>query len=258
MYRSPLFGGFTPEYVGSITDPDELFENNPLLRKNNFADRKRSRVLGRIDLMPIDALSIGLDGAWVDDDYDQSTLGLTQREALSSTIDLSWTPIEILTTYVWFTYENLKSDVDGRSFSNAAQSSDPERDWFERDEDHVYTAGVGAELHLFDERLRLRADYVYSMANTDIEVGTGPALTPTSRNFPDVESRLHDFNVSAEYQFRENLAFRVSYLVEDLKSDDWAINGVAPDTISQVLGLGEDTPHYRNHLVGFAVRYEFR
>lgn len=258
MYRSPLFGGFTPEYVGSITDPDELFENNPLLRKNNFADRKRSRVLGRIDLMPMDELSIGLDGAWVDDDYDQSTLGLTQREALSSTIDLSWTPIEILTTYAWFTYENLKSDVDGRAFSNAAQSSDPERDWFESDEDHVYTAGVGAELHLLDDRLRLRADYVYSMANTDIEVATGPALTPTSRNFPDVESRLHDFNVSAEYQFRENLAFRVSYLVEDLKSDDWAINGVAPDTISQVLGLGEDTPHYRNHLVGFAVRYEFR
>jgi hypothetical protein len=215
-------------------------------------------VLGRIDLMPIDALSIGLDTAWVDDDYDQSTLGLTRREALSSTLDLSWTPIEILTTYAWFTYENLESELDGRAFGSVAEASDPARDWFERDEDHVYTAGVGAELHLLDDRLRLRADYVYSMANTDIEVDTGSALTPTPRNFPDVKSRLHDFNVSAEYQFRENLAFRLSYLLEDLKSEDWAIDGVAPNTISQVLGLGEDTPHYRNHLVGFAVRYEFR
>jgi hypothetical protein len=97
MYQSPLFQGFTPEYVGSITDPDELFENNPLLRKNNYADRKRSRVLGRIDLMPIETFSIGLDTTWVDDDYDESTLGLTQRERLSSTVDLSWSPIEILT-----------------------------------------------------------------------------------------------------------------------------------------------------------------
>jgi hypothetical protein len=51
---------------------------------------------------------------------------------------------------------------------------------------------------------------------------------------------------------------RVSYLIEDLKSQDWAYEGVGPTTISQVLGLGEDPPHYRNHLVGFAVRYEFR
>ena len=117
---------------------------------------------------------------------------------------------------------------------------------------------MGAELHLLDDRLRLRADYVYSMANTEVDVRTGPALTPTSRNFPDIESRLHDFNVSAEYQLRENIAVRVSYLLEDLKSGDWAFDGVAPNTISQVLGLGEDPSHYRNHLVGFAVRYEFR
>jgi hypothetical protein len=51
---------------------------------------------------------------------------------------------------------------------------------------------------------------------------------------------------------------RVSYLVEDLKSEDWAIDGVAPNTLNNVLGLGEAAPHYRNHLVGFAVRYEFR
>jgi len=65
-------------------------------------------------------------------------------------------------------------------------------------------------------------------------------------------------NVSAEYQLRENIAVRLSYLLEDLKTGDWAIDGVAPNTIANVLGLGEDSPHYRNHLVGFAVRYEFR
>jgi hypothetical protein len=64
--------------------------------------------------------------------------------------------------------------------------------------------------------------------------------------------------VSAEYQLRENIKVRVSYLLEDLKSQDWAIEGVAPNTISNVFGLGEDPPHYRNHLVGFAVRYEFQ
>jgi MtrB/PioB family decaheme-associated outer membrane protein len=260
IYQSPLLEGFTPQYLtgAGAPIPTNPHLNNALVRKNVYADRNRSRVLGRIDLMPIDAFSIGLDASWVNDDYNESTLGLTQRESLSSTVDLSWSPVEILTTYAWFTYDNLQSDLDGRAFGSAAQSSIPERDWFERDEDHVYTAGVGAELHLLDDRLRLRADYVYSMANTTIDVRTGSALAQTSRNFPDIESRLHDFNVSAEYQLRENIKVRVSYLLEDLKSQDWAIEGVAPNTISNVFGLGEDPPHYRNHLVGFAVRYEFQ
>ena len=258
MYQSPLFQGFTPGYIGSIKPPAPLYENNPLLRKNVYADRERSRVLGRVDLMPLDSFSIGLDASWVTDDYDHSTLGLTRRETLSSTVDLSWSPIEILTTYAWFTYDNLQSDLDGRTFGNVAEAFNPERDWYERDEDHVYTAGVGAELHLLDDQLRLRADYVYSMADTAVRVRTGPALAQTSQNFPDLESRLHDFNVSAEYQLRENIAVRLSYLLEDLKTGDWAIDGVAPNTIANVLGLGEDSPHYRNHLVGFAVRYEFR
>ena len=123
MYQSPLFQSFTVEHIGGIP-PNQLFENNPALRRNNYADRERRRMLGRIDLMPLDTLSIGLDGVWISDDFDQSTLGLTEREALSTTADLSWSPIEILTTYAWFTYENLQSDVDGLSFGNAAQAFD--------------------------------------------------------------------------------------------------------------------------------------
>jgi opacity protein-like surface antigen len=261
MYQSPLFQSFTTEHIATLA-PDDLFENNPWLRKNTYADRQRSRVLGRIDLMPLETLSIGLDTGWVEDDFDQSTLGLTRREALSTTADLSWTPIEILTTYAWFTYENLQSDVDGRSFSGGAttaqQAADPARDWFERDEDDVYTAGVGAELHLFDDRLRLRTDYVYSAATTSVDIRSGPALAQTSAGFPYIKRRLHDWNVSAEYQIRENIALRVSYLLEDLKTDDWAYDGVGPATISQVLGAGETSPNYRTHLIGFAVRYEFR
>ena len=35
-------------------------------------------------------------------------------------------------------------------------------------------------------------------------------------------------------------------------------DGVGQTTIPQVLGAGEQTPNYRNHLVGVSVRYEFR
>lgn len=257
MYQSPLFEGFTPEYVATL-EPDELFENNPFLRKNNYADRDRSSVIGRVDVIPLETLSLGFNASWIQDEYDESTLGLTEREALSSTVDLSWTPIEILTTYAWFTYDNLQSDVDGRSFSSVVDAYNPARDWWEQDEDDVYTAGVGAELHLLHDRLTLRTDYVYSSANTTVDVRTGPALTPTLRQFPDLESRLHDWNISAEYKIRENIAVRVSYLLEDLKASDWAYQGVGPATIPQVLGAAEEPLHYRAHLVGFAVRYEFR
>jgi MtrB/PioB family decaheme-associated outer membrane protein len=257
MYQSPLFQSFTPEYIATLA-PDELFENNPLLRKNNYADRDRGSIIGRFDVTPLETLSLGLDASWIQDDYDESTLGLTQREALSTTFDLSWTPIEILTTYAWFTYENLQSDVDGRAFINPINAFDPARDWKERDEDDIYTAGVGAELRLLHDRLTLRTDYIYSMADTDVEVHTGPALTPTTAHFPSIKSRLNEWNVSAEYKLLENLAFRVTYLLEDLKTQDWAYDGVGPTTLDQVLGAGEESPNYRNHLVGVSMRYEFR
>ena len=41
--------------------------------------------------------------------------------------------------------------------------------------------------------------------------------------------------MSAEYQLLENLAFRVTYLLEDLKTQDWAYDGVGPTTLDQVL-----------------------
>ena len=99
---------------------------------------------------------------------------------------------------------------------------------------------------------------MYSSATTRIDLRNGPALTQTFATFPSIKSRLHDWNVSAEYQLRENLALRVSYLLEDLRTDDWAYDGVGFATIGQVLGTGQTTANYRNHLIGFAVRYEFR
>ena len=257
MYQSPLFEGFTPEHIATLA-PDDLFENNPFLRKNNYANRNRSSIISRFDVTPLETLSLGVDASWIQDEYQQSTLGLTERQALSTTGDVSWSPLENFTTYAWFTYENLQSNVDGRAFANPTDAYNPMRDWWETDEDDVYTAGVGAELHLLHDRLTLRTDYVYSMADTSVDVNTGPALAQTTRTFPDIKSRLNDWNVSAEYKIRENLAFRVSYLLENLQTRDWAYDNVGPATITQVLGAGEQPPNYTNHLIGVSVRYEFR
>jgi hypothetical protein len=50
---------------------------------------------------------------------------------------------------------------------------------------------------------------------------------------------------------------RVGYLFESFEADDWALDGVEPNTINEVLTLGEENPNYDSHIVGFSIEYDF-
>src|SRR5262249_14529100 len=55
--EAPLVWGFSPEHVATLNLATD-FENNPLLRKFNFADRERQGVDARVAYMPIDTLTL--------------------------------------------------------------------------------------------------------------------------------------------------------------------------------------------------------
>ena len=56
---------------------------------------------------------------------------------------------------------------------------------------------------------------------------------------------------------RENLSLRAGYWYERYDSQNWMLDGVAHDTIPNVLTFGEQSPRYRMHVITMSVRYSF-
>jgi hypothetical protein len=139
--------------------PDQLFENAPGVRKHVYADRERAEADARLGVAPFERGDLGLSAGWTQDRYTNSELGLQRRHSWNAGLDGSWSPIDPLTTYAWYSYERFRSEQDGRSWGAVrAQAFDPSRDWEATDLDAVHTAGVGAEWIAIDDRLTLRVD----------------------------------------------------------------------------------------------------
>jgi MtrB/PioB family decaheme-associated outer membrane protein len=255
FYQAPVVWGFSREHVATVP-PDERFENLPPLRKYSYTDRDRSSVDARLVLLPLETATLGFQVGWNSDEYDGSELGLRSRDALHWGVDASWSPLETLTGYAWYTQERYESQVRGRQFSNAAQAVDQTRNWQQEDFDDIDTVGVGAEWTGFEERLRLRADYAFSWAKERIDVNVGPSLAAT-RALPDDRTFLHDVSFTAEYRILTGLTGRFGYLFQWLDANEWAYDGVGPTTQGEVLGLGEQPPDYAAHLFAFSLIYEF-
>jgi hypothetical protein len=257
FYQAPFVWGFSPEHVATEA-PEERWENLPALRKFNYTDRDRGSVDARLMLMPIDTLSVGFSLGWATDSYDGSELGLRGRDALTWGLDASWNPTDAIATYVWYQKEHYDSDVRGRQWTNVApdDSFDSRQNWKSTDEDEVQSVGVGAEWAGIHERLRLRADYAFSWAKERIDTHAGPDLAPTAA-FPDARTLLHDVSFQAEVRIRDGLTGRFGYLFEFLDANDWAYDDVAPDTVNEVLGLGQTMPDYGAHLFAFSIEYQF-
>lgn len=257
--NAPLAWGFSPEYLASGDAPP--FENLPGLRKYNLADLERNQVDTRLRVAPLERVGLGFHFGWAGESYEDSEFGLRSRRARTWTVDGSWSPIDAVTTYAYFTRENFATRIRARAFNGGAnlipQSNDPERNWRQHDLDSIDSVGLGAEWTLLGDALSLRMDYAYSRAEDSIDVRKGPALTPRPKPFPNATTKLHDVSVQAEYQIREDLKARVAYLFQYENTKDWAYDDVAPATLNEVLTLGQQPSDYQAHLFGLSLEYGF-
>jgi MtrB/PioB family decaheme-associated outer membrane protein len=260
FFEAPIIFGFSPEHVATVP-PEERFDNAPGLRKFNLTDRERYSIDSRLMVMPVDRASLGFLLGWRRDEFDKSELGLQLRQSLRWGFDLSWSPIDSLTTHGWYHREEFESRVRGRQFIAAIDAFDPNRDWWSRDSDTIDSVGVGLEWLGLDDRLRVGADYVYSRSKERIRVKTSPLITsltfvPGTR-FPDDRATLHDVSFRLEYKILEQLTGRFGYRYQWLSTRQWSYDGVEPATLDQVLGLGFQSPRHSAHLFMFSLEYAF-
>jgi MtrB/PioB family decaheme-associated outer membrane protein len=220
---------------------------NPLLRKYNLAYRYRR--FGELTLaasLPEKPVSLSINAMYAEDEYTQSRLGLTESDDLRIAGDVSLSLTEDRYFYVHGGYEKIESDQLG-----SEQFATP--DWSARNTDSFYTAGGGLILREIAPAVDLRLDYTRAVGMTEISINS--LATGLSR-FPDLESTLDSLRLQIAWHKTERLAVNVGLHYEGFKVDDWALQGVAPDTLPVVLTLGAQPYDYDVMLVGIGFTYQ--
>ncbi|MEO5657368.1 MAG: MtrB/PioB family decaheme-associated outer membrane protein [Nitrospiria bacterium] len=251
----PFLSSYDPGYTSTVPGS---WENHPDLRKYFLADRRRDIVAVFATLAPSDTWTVGVNGSYLVDDYERSEMGLTGSTIKNYTVDAGYLPTDTITTYAFYAYENLRSEQDGRQFSGGGiklvQAADPTRDWFADHRDRVDTVGAGVTTVIAD-RLDLGADYVYARSKSAVNVTAGSALTTVP--LPASITRLNSLAVHGTYRLRRDLSLKVRYRMEKFTATDWAVENVEPDTLANVVTLGEENPDDTVHVVAISFAYRF-
>jgi MtrB/PioB family decaheme-associated outer membrane protein len=219
---------------------------NPLMRKLNLAARKRNTSGARADWAVSETVSLGLGMDYANDDYKQTQIGLNEAETINLTADISVALSERTRFHAFAQSERMKSRQTGSQAFAAP-------DWTGRYDDKFEVLGLGAKHAAIPDKLDLGADISFSRARSEMTVRTGVGEPP----FPTAKSSRHVVKLYANYKFNDKMWLNGSYWYEAYDAQDWRLDGVQPDTVSNLLAFGTQAPHYRVHVIRLAVRYSF-
>jgi len=248
----------TQDYIDTVYAPIR-FDNHPLARKFDIADRERDRYNANFTVFPTDTATLSAYFSYNSDEYDESVFGLQSARTRSITLDGSIAPVGFATVYAFYTKEEMKSEQASRSYSGGTtagsnkdiQSVDSTRDWTAVHDDDVDTFGLGTKLSFLEDRATVNVDYAFSQSTSAIRftAGSGISTALIPKDLPDLKTRLHTLNVTGKYKLNRQLSLGAGYKFEDYKSDDWAYDNFAPasSTIPNVLTLVGPVADYEAH-----------
>jgi MtrB/PioB family decaheme-associated outer membrane protein len=218
---------------------------NPTIAQYNYAGRDRvfSSLTGAWSATA--TLTWSIEGWLAKDDYRSSPLGLQSTHEQRASSTLTWTPRETLSAYIDGGYERLFNLQNGF----AGLDTTP---WLAADTDRFWNAGLGGRW-VPQERWSVTVDYSIapSYDNTDTTAGG------LQQAFPQNWTKLESTRVGVFYQWTPLAQIHFQYTREQFNSNDWALNGVGPATVPNLLSLGL-APHRDSvNVFGLSFRYQF-
>ena len=223
------------------------------MRKYNLADRDRTKVGASIDYMATDKLFLSARADYNQDDYKNSTIGLTEATQPVYTVDFSYQPANNITTYGYYTYENIQSSQAGADVSNQSSTVGWEADF----DDTFDTAGVGikwTDLGKWD----IGADIVYSKSDGASEMKD--LVNPgTEDQYPDTKTELTSVKLWTRYNHSKQLSYRLGYWFEEYSADNWnaGLQPYDPTAAANILLLGNETLDYNVYVITASASYRF-
>lgn len=251
----------TEEYIATQA-ANVRFDNHPLMRKFDIADRDRLKVGASATRLVGERATVAAYYDFSKDDYGESELGLTSKSVNRVTLDAAWSPTEELSLHAFYTKEISGTEQDSRQYngnaSKAAQSADEGRNWSAKHDDDIDTAGFGASLGLMENRLTLGADYSFTESTTRIKFVAGSALA-AAQDMPPIYYRVHSIGLNGKYRLNRNVSVGARYGYENYESSDWQTSDVPPGSsvIANVITLSGPTGDYEAHNGIVFVTYSF-
>jgi MtrB/PioB family decaheme-associated outer membrane protein len=219
---------------------------NPLMRKYNLADRKRNAATLRADVALAEGISIGGNIEGSDDDYSDSTVGLTSAHSLGAGADLTAVIAENTQVRAWYQGEQIRSSQAGSQQFGAP-------DWKGKSQDELDSIGIGITHAAMKGKLDLGADLAWTRSHGHSTVQIGAASSP----FPTAKATRETLTLHATWRKSDKLSVLGSLSYEHYDETDWHLDGVQPATVPNLLAFGEQPPNYRVGVVRVALRYGF-
>jgi MtrB/PioB family decaheme-associated outer membrane protein len=252
--NAPLMHSYLP---GQVDEDD--YDNHPLLRKYYLTDRDREEYRFRADFAPSTVVNLGFAASYAEDDYDDSYFGLNNAKVRSMSVDAGWYPQEHISLTGFYTREKYEAAQSARAFFNAASADDPANDWFAGTQDDVDTwhfaltfSDIGADRGW--KGVDFGFDSTFSNTRSDIDVTAVSAYTGP---LPQLQAKMRTFTLWGSAEVGANSSIRLSAENAELVTRDWALDGVAPATLANVLLLGESAANYDLWLITGSWTYHF-
>lgn len=249
----PLRAGHNPDFIATLIG-DELFENDPFLRRYHLTDRDRDELSSSVNFFPTDALAFSVLAKRSADDYPDSTVGLLDSRRRNLAFDLSLNPGTGWQASIYYALDDYLNRQAGYARSGGGNPTPfypasvrlPGNAWRVKSTDQVSTTGLGIDWDLLDSRLQLGLDLSYADAVTTTEsASSGLNRAP----LPAVSTLIKNVSLTANYDLGSDRELQLNYYYEDLNSSDWALDGVTTNTLSNVLLPGNSSPAYYGHLL---------
>jgi MtrB/PioB family decaheme-associated outer membrane protein len=226
---------------------------NPAMRKYNMADRDRTKVGASVDYMATEKLFLSARADYNQDDYNNSTLGLQEATQPTYTVDFSYQPRSNITTYGYYTHENIESTQ-----ANEDVTPSPVLGIWEADFDDSFdTVGLGAKLTGLG-KWDVGADIVFSKATGNIEM-RDLANPGTENQFPDTRTELTSVKLWTDYHYSKQLVYKIGYWYEEYSADNWAVDNLQAynPTVDGILLLGNETLDYNTSVITVSASYRY-
>lgn len=244
----------TPGYLGP--NPEAEFENHPLIRKSYLSDRNQLKVRGVVTWMRNEKLTLAFSGRYTSDDYNGTLIGLTESSGYNVTLDASYISSETFNAHAWYTFDNRvfgQFGVESRPGTDLLDFAG--RGWFVETDDRANSIGLGLEWSVIEQKLDVALDATWLRADAafNLEAGTLISALP----LPHVSSELAGIDLKVDYHSTSALTLRFRYMFQELLIEDFALDGVGPDTLADVLGAGNQPSDYSVHVFGVSTIYRF-
>ena len=234
------------------SDYNSLATENPAMRKYHLADRERTKIGATIDYMATEKLFLSARVDYNKDDYTDSVIGLTEAIQPVYTVDFSYQPRHNITTYGYYTYENIESSQAGSALGTATA------DWEADFEDTFDTIGLGAKWTDLG-RWEIGADIVYSKSNGASQMKD--LFAPgTEGQYPDTKTELTSVKLWTNYNHSKQLSYKLGFWFEDYTADNWAVDGLQPYdplVVENTLLLGDEALDYDVYVITLSASYKY-